>query len=210
MLFCIFSLHLQMVTFMHLANKTDPVVVLVNTSNCDDDQYNYLVQFADEYIKERICRLSLSQDKINCVVGCVLRKWLIYKFYGIAFKDQEIAFGDKGKPYLLKYNDIHFNISHSGEFVVCAIHNKPVGVDIQKVVQYNEKIARYMFSGEIYTTIGDCEDRKLKFTSLWSENESKCKLVGCGVSGMRNHNFDNIKTKQQMIDDYVITLSLYN
>ena len=40
-----------------------------------------------------------------------------------------------GKPYLSEHPDFYFNISHSGEYVLCAIDNNPIGVDIEEVVR---------------------------------------------------------------------------
>ena len=192
---------------MRLINKSEPVIVIVKTVDCTDDQLNYLVQFADNYIRDRLCRLPLKQDKINSVVGCVMRKLIIKKLYGINFIDQNIAFGEKGKPYLMNHDNIHFNVSHSGEYVVCAVHSKPIGVDIQEIVQFNDKIARYMFTNEEYNSIKTCEDKDVKFTRLWSEYEAKCKLIGCGVSGLRTCNFDGIVTSQHITCGYVISIS---
>ncbi|MCL0028295.1 hypothetical protein M1M88_01070 [Peptococcaceae bacterium] len=40
---------------------------------------------------------------------------------------------DYGKPFLKNTNDLYFNVSHSGEWVVCAIHHHPIGIDIEQV-----------------------------------------------------------------------------
>ena len=37
--------------------------------------------------------------------------------------------GPYGKPYLTGYPEIHFNISHSGGWAVCALASMPCGVD---------------------------------------------------------------------------------
>ncbi len=51
-----------------------------------------------------------------------------------------------GKPYLNGYPNYYFNISHSGEFVVCAISNNPVGIDIEQIKQIEyEEIAKSFF-----------------------------------------------------------------
>jgi 4'-phosphopantetheinyl transferase len=47
--------------------------------------------------------------------------------------ENKFIFFDKneyGKPYLRGYSKFNFNISHSGDFVVCAIDELSVGIDI--------------------------------------------------------------------------------
>ena len=46
---------------------------------------------------------------------------------GISFSVQEY-----GKPYIPALPDMHFNISHSGRWIVCAVDSKPIGIDIEK------------------------------------------------------------------------------
>ena len=43
---------------------------------------------------------------------------------------EQIKYGVHGKPYLENV-PFYFNISHSGEYVICAYDDKPVGADIQ-------------------------------------------------------------------------------
>lgn len=38
-----------------------------------------------------------------------------------------------GKPRLLKYPNFFYNISHSGDYAICAVSDSEVGVDIQKI-----------------------------------------------------------------------------
>ena len=40
--------------------------------------------------------------------------------------------GEHGKPYLKERKDVFFNLSHSGDYVLCAVSDKEVGADIQK------------------------------------------------------------------------------
>ena len=72
------------------------------------------------------------------LVGEILAKVVIKKTFGIDLTKQNFTYTEHGKPYLSDYSDVHFNISHSGEYVVCSVSDKPVGVDIQKISKYRE------------------------------------------------------------------------
>ncbi|WP_423237249.1 4'-phosphopantetheinyl transferase family protein [Clostridium putrefaciens] len=45
-----------------------------------------------------------------------------------------------GKPYSGEYPQFKFNISHSGDYVLCSIDDKPIGVDIEEIkpIEYEE------------------------------------------------------------------------
>ena len=53
----------------------------------------------------------------------------------------QFGYNNYQKPYLKDYPDIHFNGSHSGEYLVCALSDVPVGIDIQKIDNmYNDYV----------------------------------------------------------------------
>ena len=90
--------------------------------------------------------------------------------------------GPYGKPYLAGYPDIHFNISHSGGYGVCAISSMPCGVDIQekRAVRSKRMIERTMNAQE-QRQILEAEDSTKEFIKLWTYKESCIKLSGKGL-----------------------------
>ena len=86
-----------------------------------------------------------------------------YGYLPTIYKDE------KGKPYLDKD---YISISHSGEYVVVAISEKEIGVDIQKI-EYREKVVS-LFSEEV-------KDAHM-FTRLWALKESYGKYLGIGLN----------------------------
>ncbi len=95
----------------------------------------------------------------------------VLEMYGI--NTYELSYTEKGKPYIdnLKY---HFNISHSNEYVVCAVSDKEVGIDIEMV---KDKITN------IKPKITDEEmDDPDSLTELWTLKESFIKYLGIGIT----------------------------
>ena len=41
--------------------------------------------------------------------------------------------GSHGKPYIIGYEQVHFNISHSDNICICVVDDMPIGIDIQKM-----------------------------------------------------------------------------
>ena len=83
----------------------------------------------------------------------------------------EIAREPGGKPCFPSRPDICFNLSHSHGAAVCAIHDKPIGVDIEKLRPAPRRLAAGM---------GD-ED----FFRLWTAKEATVKRLGLGIAALR-------------------------
>ena len=91
--------------------------------------------------------------------------------------------GEQGKP-ALPGGKRCFNLSHSGEWVLCAIGERETGCDIEAIGAANRKIARRFFCpGEYeYVESGETEEElSRRFTRLWTLKESYLKNVGLGL-----------------------------
>ena len=93
----------------------------------------------------------------------------------------ELARTDEGKPYFLEYEYRAFNLSHSGPLALCALDDRPVGVDIQVVKQWREGLPRRVCSGEEQEWIAKGEKPWERFTLLWALKESRVKYTGRGL-----------------------------
>lgn len=96
--------------------------------------------------------------------------------------DYDLAVQPDGKPYFLHHPDIHFSISHSGEYWTCAFADAEIGLDIQ-IEDYHrkkEKIAKRFFSpGEqVYLEAYDYEE----FYDIWAMKEAYLKYIGEGLA----------------------------
>ncbi|MGI6071749.1 MAG: 4'-phosphopantetheinyl transferase family protein [Lachnospiraceae bacterium] len=102
----------------------------------------------------------------------------------------ETVYGKHGKPELKDRPDIHFNVSHSAETVICAVSPAKVGCDIEIVrkesssldaerhsLSRTEKIARRFFTGSEQAWIARGGD----FFRIWTLKESFMKATGFGL-----------------------------
>lgn len=161
---------------------TPVVYIIKNSKPVDATTFQYLMQFVSEEKKERILRQRIKQNADNMLVGAVLAKYMLLKYFQITFSKQHISYGRYGKPYLHDYPNAQFNISHSGQFVACAISDRPIGVDIQEIVPYHRDVAKRVFSLEELSHIESSPDRSAEFTRLWTQKEAYLKMVGIGFS----------------------------
>jgi len=94
--------------------------------------------------------------------------------------EQDITVGQYGKP---EVEGVCFNVSHSGDMVVCAVSEYPVGCDIEKITTVPERVAERFFSkGEVnYLNQVPKEAEREEFFRLWTMKESYIKMTGEGL-----------------------------
>lgn len=84
------------------------------------------------------------------------------------------------KPYIEELPDVHFSISHSGGYWVCAFCDAEVGLDLQEVrTAREEQVARRFFHP---AEIAWLEEHGFgEFSRLWAHKESYVKYTGTGL-----------------------------
>lgn len=101
--------------------------------------------------------------------------------------DLKMYYGGNGKPYLEDY-PFYFNLSHSGNYVVCAVSPREVGVDIQEYRQVDmERLSGRFFSEEEQSVLKSCTNGKEQcklFYRLWTRKEAYGKLTGEGIAAV--------------------------
>ncbi|MGN0493649.1 MAG: 4'-phosphopantetheinyl transferase family protein [Acutalibacteraceae bacterium] len=111
-------------------------------------------------------------DKKRTLAGRFLLKKMIKERYGR--QKFTLSYNENGKPTL---DFCFFNISHSGDFAVCAVSDFPVGVDIERIGRFKgrEKYMLFTPRESEYVNERDCEYR---FYTLWTRKEAYIKARG--------------------------------
>lgn len=151
-----------------------------------------LKQHASPKRLERAQRYRFHEDKVRCLMAEDLLKYALKK-QGLANYDeicQHIGLNDVGKPVFANQRLGYFNLSHSGEWVVCALDNQTVGIDVErfrKPLDAHEpkdlKVMKLFSEAEqAYIKKADANDRPARFYQLWTLKESYLKALGVGLS----------------------------
>ena len=102
-----------------------------------------------------------------------------------AYEQAEFAKNEHGKPYMVGH-PIHYNISHSGQYVVLVTANSEVGVDVQeKKPARMEAMAKRFFVREEWQAFSACdseEEKKDLFYHIWCRKEAYGKCLGTGLN----------------------------
>ena len=128
---------------------------------------------------ERIEKSQSTADKLRLMGSGLLINFIKTKY----FVDSDVAVDKHGKPYFVN-SDLKFNISHSGRYVVAAVSDFEVGIDIQKKKADKHRIAEKNFlQGECaYINAGaNDEERHQRFCEVWTLKEAYIKNIGMGL-----------------------------
>lgn len=89
-----------------------------------------------------------------------------------------------GKPVFPGDSGVHFNISHSGGYVVLAFGKAPLGVDIECVKRADLKVAKRFFAKEEYECLAETQETEQGdvFYKIWTGKEAVVKASGAGLS----------------------------
>lgn len=123
--------------------------------------------------RARMERYRKDEDRARCLVaGLLLRMALGPRAFTLCQNAQ-------GKPYLPQ--GPCFNLSHSGEYVVLGVSEHAIGVDIERIGPFEERVARRCYTDAELAWLYAQEDAGA-FYRLWTAKESIMKSTGLGFS----------------------------
>ncbi len=88
----------------------------------------------------------------------------------------QVKHGPHGKPYV--DGELYFNLSHSGEYVVMAVGDKELGVDVQKKRSLSQAAAGFFLNPEEQACVK--AKPELPLINLWCRKEAFLKCIGFG------------------------------
>lgn len=95
-------------------------------------------------------------------------------------------------------DNLFFNVSHAGDYVVGVLSDCEVGCDIEKNSKAPLEVAeRYFYSTEL-EYIRSADDKNRAFFTLWTLKESYMKMTGKGMS-LALDSFEVIQTESGFI-----------
>ena len=138
-----------------------------------------------ETLNERIEKKNNLNSRKQSVAAYLLLQKILMEYYGATL--ESLRFSENGKPYLECGPQI--SVSHTDNYVCVGVSFSPVGVDIEQLRDFDEKIAKRYFSKAENQYISK-DNSIFRFFKLWTVKEAIIKLEGTSISQMAE-----IKTK---------------
>jgi len=129
---------------------------------------------ADDWRKDQVLQLRMPIAQKQCLLGDALARSLLKQV--CPGRTLQFSRDENAKPYLL--GGPHFNISHSGEHVLCAVDESPVGADIEEFRSVNENLIRKVCTENELEWIAGSRER---FLQVWTAKEAYLKYLGVGL-----------------------------
>lgn len=127
-------------------------------------------------------RQAMKYRREEAKKQCIGAGALLLRF--VQAREEEILHGIHGKPFLK--GGPAFNLSHAGHYTVLALGDpgmRSVGVDIEEEREFHRAAAARVCTEEEMQWLESAPDQKKKrFTALWTVKESILKCEGSGFS----------------------------
>lgn len=142
------------------------------------------LKLVSPYRQQKIAILRHGRDKNRSLAAGLLLDHALEP-YGLQERSVEYEIGEWGKPTLKYYPEICFSLSHSEDYAICTVGDKPLGNDIERVKEGRLKVADRFFAKEELDWLYEAqrqEERTGRMFRLWTMKESFVKAIGRGMS----------------------------
>ncbi len=164
--------------------KMSEIFALKLSPDTEKTKFNELLKFVGSEKRLKINRFVRHEDAQRALFAEILIRYIICN--KLKVKNDMIVLNkdNYGKPFLKGFKDFHYNLSHSQKWIVCAVDNLPIGIDVEAVRPIETDIARRFFSREEYENLisKEIHERTAYFFELWTLKESYIKAWGKGLS----------------------------
>ena len=141
-----------------------------------------LLKLVNEEQVKKALRFKNEKDQIRSLLSSYLINQL---------SNEPLLFNEMGKPYY--ENGPHFNVSHSGKYVMMAVSTREIGIDIEENIPKDTSLLTKIFNEAEAKMIKEHAD----FYYLWCAKESLIKCMGSSISHVKevpSLPFNGIKT----------------
>ena len=179
-----------------------------NINNISETEYHKWYALLDESKRARVDRMTAIARK-QSLCGEMLAKKALGEMCGVSPESIILRAGNNGKPYAEGISG-HFSISHSGDLVICAVDNKAIGIDVERLRAIDKRVAVRVCTADEMAYIGDDND---KFFEIWTAKEAHFKRLGLGIAtDLKKYNALQAKDwqKLEMDSGYAAAVSREN
>lgn len=140
------------------------------------------LELLPQWRREVVMRYRFHSDRVLSARAFLLLQQALREVWGI---EDEITFdiNEHGKPSIAGHPEVHFNMSHCKNGVLCVVNDQPVGCDIETIAKdLNPDLCRYAMNEQEVQQITAAKDPRVEFTRLWTMKEAVVKLTGEGLT----------------------------
>lgn len=150
-------------------------ITFINSAEINDELLAVWLLEVDESKRREISLMRQADKRRLRIAADHLCRTAAAEALGLSPAEVKFGKNEHGKPIT---DGMEFNLSHSGDIAVCAVSDKPVGIDIEAVREIRPDAAKRFASAEELEYIGGDQRRLFE---IWTLKEAYFKCVGTGI-----------------------------
>jgi len=188
---------------------------VLDIKNLNEAQFELALKKMSIERQQKCLRYKFVDDRRRMAFGEELLRKLISEEYGVDESDILITNLPSGKPVAeVKGNEVFVSLTHSGNFVACALSNNPVGIDLEVKRDFNPRVLKALCDAE-REFVAKSKDEAIAFLKIWTAKEAYLKMTGEGLAGfskaevlplVKNGKWDGLILKSNQTEDYTFTI----
>ncbi len=152
-----------------------------NMKDFSEEKKEEFFTFLDKEKKAEYLSASNENRKNAILLSQGFAKETVAELLKTSKENVVFSVTEQGKPYCKSHPEIHFSISHSGDFLALAISDKEIGIDIEKIRHAKESLVNRVCTKNEKDEIFSNEKPDVKFTEIWTRKEAYLKALGTGI-----------------------------
>ncbi len=149
----------------------------LNINSLTPEEYGIAYSAADAKRQRYIDCAVKPETKKARIAADMLARNALSEYCSVAQNEIQFAKSQSGKPYALDC-DAHFSISHSGEWVICAVDSREIGADIERIRPIRQKIYERFAAPSEIDYINESPENLFR---IWVLKEAYFKCIGTGL-----------------------------
>ena len=151
-----------------------------NIKTMSDSEYSHALTLMSAERRRRISDFPAEDDRKRSAAGELLLRQALVEALGCTQETAPLLWEDSGKP-AAGAEGVYLSLSHSGPWVLCAIHDKPMGVDVEVIRAADQKfMTRACSEAEMAYIAFGREGCYHRFWECWTAKEALFKVTGKG------------------------------
>lgn len=160
-------------------------IYIASIQKMNEHRYIEYLNLLPSFMQQEVTRYHQLSDRYRTLLGKIILHRYLQKHSNLSLDD--VIKNEYGKPYIKEW-DIDFNISHSGEYVVCAFNDEgKVGIDIEEQKKIELEDLRTIFTSKEWHEIKTASNSIEKFYQFWTAKEALLKYLGTGFFNEVQH-----------------------
>lgn len=148
-----------------------------------------MLELLENKRRQRVNQIRNREDRLRSIGAGLLLRYAYLQDKHTAEEWEKLVMSENknGKPYIEvagKEADFHFSLSHSADWIVCGTDTREIGIDIEEVKEYRERVAKRFFSQKENERLqrGTDKEKEKMFYQMWTAKESYVKMTGTGLT----------------------------